>query len=518
MTNSNMDEFDPENLDPSAPPVGAKDDVKSRIVEAWRSRPLFKLMVIMMVVGVAVAITVGVSSGPPVDKSKIAKAPSMNEPPGGQTSEFFKAQNDMANKQRADDALRNGTSMLPTPVGQVDLPEVDTGKKADPLKEYRAETDRLRDQMKAEQQQNAQQIQMMKVQMQQQQKPVQALPTEDPALAQAMQKQMSQLMDSWSPRHMNVVVGGGMADMKNDEALRQKAAAAGANSPNAGGGANSAQSNAAVPVKDIVSAGTVNYGQILVEANSDVPGPILAQVLSGPLAGGRAIGRFQVEGDYLVMEFNLINYKGKDYSVNILALDPDTTLGGMATEVDHRYFSRVLLPAAGSFMSTFGQDMGQAPQTTSLSNGTVIVQQTQQSTKQATYAGIGQAGQSIAGFLNQQAAQTKPLVRVAVGTPLGMFFLTGVKENGAPIAQQTAAGNSLFGGQAGGQFNPMMALGLGGNNGYNGYATANSGNAVPQNLYPAGFQPTSGIRSGTSGLGGTVVPSSQVGGLQIYGH
>ena len=47
--------------------------------------------------------------------------------------------------------------------------------------------------------------------------------------------------------------------------------------------------------------------------------------------------------DYLVLQFTLVNFKGKDYPITAVALDPDTTLGGMATEVNQRYFTRVVL-------------------------------------------------------------------------------------------------------------------------------------------------------------------------------
>src|SRR6202021_599971 len=111
--------------------------------------------------------------------------------------------------------------------------------------------------------------------------------------------------------------------------------------------------------KTIVPAGTVSYAQLLTEANSDVPGPILAQIMSGPLAGARAGGEFKTLDDYLVLHFALVNFKGKDYQIDAIALDPDTTLGGMATDVDQRYFTRVILPAAAGFMQGLGSALAQ---------------------------------------------------------------------------------------------------------------------------------------------------------------
>ena len=524
MTNNEMDEFEAEGaegLDPSEPASSASaGGMKQNLVNAWRQRPLFKLMVIMITVAVAIAVTLGVSSGPVSEKSSLAKPPVMNVAPGGKASPFFLEQNKQAGDQRVEAALQQGTSALPTPMGAQGNETADLGneKKPDPLKEFRAETERLKQELKQEQQQSNQQIQTLQRQfVQVQQQPVQQPQhVDDNTLAQAMQKQMSQLMDSWNGHAMHIVEGDELTALKGGDLSKAFGAPTGVTSaglPLAARAVDTAATPPAAPIealqakdkvkedKTIVAAGTVNYGQLLIEANSDIPGPILAQVLSGPLAGGRAVGQFQVAGDYLVMHFTLVTLKDKSYAVNVLALDPDTTLGGMATEVDHRYLTRVLLPAAGSFMQSFGQNMGQNPSTSSVSNGTVIVTQGKQSATDATYAGLGQVGQTIGQFFQQQASATKPLVRVALGTPIGMFYLTNVKASGAPevTAAQAANGQNqmqnpfgILGGTAGMQQQPSDG----------GYGTSygamapwgsslggNASNALAAGYVP-GYQPT----------------------------
>jgi len=178
--------------------------------------------------------------------------------------------------------------------------------------------------------------------------------------------------------------------------------------------------------KILVPAGTVNYGQLLTEANSDVPGPILAQIVSGPLAGARAVGHFDVKNDYLVLEFDIADLKKKDYRISAIALDPDTTLGGMATEVDERYFTRVILPAAAAFLQGLGQEIGQ-PQSTVTSTGTTtIVTQSSQGIREGIYEGLGAAADTAGQFFRDQANRTQPLVWIAAGTPIGIFFTRSV--------------------------------------------------------------------------------------------
>jgi len=419
----NMDEFEQEQFDSGEEPgERARPGVKQSFAEAWRNKPIFKLLVIMAVVAFAMAGALGAfSSAPEQAAAKLGKTPNIKEVPGGKSSPFFIEQNKQANEQRVDQALAQGGSAIPTPVGNdIDLSELTEKTKKDPLLEFRAETERLKQELRAEQKQNTQQVQVLQQQIKQ--KPVQ----EDETLARAMQKQMQELMKSWSPGRMVSVNG-----VTTKEETQAAAAAKASSMQLASLEQNAAEQAAAQkPVKALIPAGTVNYAQLLTEANSDVPGPILAQILSGPLAGGRAIGQFQVMNEYLVLTFSRVSFKGKDYSINALALDPDTTLGGMATEVDHRYLTRLLLPAAASFMSAFGDALSDGSSETTISGDTVIVSEASKGSKDAMYSGLGQMGQTMSEFMKNEANNTKVLVRVAVGTPMGLFFTQPVTESG----------------------------------------------------------------------------------------
>jgi len=423
---SNMDEFDQDQFDPSEPGSarGAQEGgTKTSLVEAWRNKPIFKLLVIMIGVGAALAIVLGsVTPDRKPIESEVGKAPALREAPGGSASPFFIEQNKQANLQRADTALQVGGSSLPTPVGNNITDLVDKNKK-DPLVEFREETERLKQELHNQQQQNTQQLQSMQQQvaMQANQHSAQT----DDSLARAMQKQMEALMASWNPRVGKVVNGFGQEEDGAKDGKDYNASYSAEHDAMLMKASASASTD-----KVLVPSGTVNYVQLLTEANSDIPGPILAQILSGPLSGGRAIGRFSVMNDYLVMTFNTVSLKGKEYSINALALDPDTTLGGLATEVDHRYFSRVLLPAAGAFVQAFGQALSETDTTTTVAEGAVLQNKAKKGGKEAMYAGLGQAGQTVSQFFQNQANSIKTLVRVAVGTPMGLFFTQPVMNSG----------------------------------------------------------------------------------------
>lgn len=418
----NTDEFDQDQFDPMDAPSEASGNAYGEpqgFVDKWRNSPIIKLVVIMGVIGVALAGALGAFTDDKTEVvSKIASPPSISEPPGGAASPFFIEQNRMAVDKRVDDAMKAGGSALPTPTGH-DVSDL-APPKQDPMLEFRVETDRLRKELQAEQAQNARKVDQLQRQMTQ---TSQAEP-EDDSLAQAMQAQMQELMKSWAPKSAMVVQGVVEPTPVETDTGAENLQVASQDQ------AGQQQQSAPQPVT-LVSAGTVNYMQLLMEANSDIPGPILAQVLSGPFAGGRAIGAFTVMNDYLVMTFTRISYKGQEYSIEALALDPDTTLSGMATEVDHRYFKRVVLPAAGSFISAFGQALSETDTETTVSDGTVVQDQAAKGLDEALYSGIGSIGETVSEFFKAEANQTKTLVRVAVGTPMGLFFVSEVTDQQA---------------------------------------------------------------------------------------
>jgi intracellular multiplication protein IcmE len=394
----------------------------------------------MIVAGALIAAASVFFSGgkQPEQMSKLVNPPDIHRASGGTASPYFIQQTKEAEAQRTKEALEKGTSALPTPIGNPN--DINVTEKTDPMNELRGETERLKQQLA--ELQNAEVVQKAQAQRQAQQQLAtqaaaphqQAAEQFDASLSQAMQAQLKQLMDSWTPKPGKQVdvskegAGGAGSGANGKPAETQQVA-------DASGAFHKADE------KPIVTAGTVSYAQLLTEANSDVPTPILAQIVSGPLAGARAIGSFQVANgynDYLVLRFHLADKKGVDYRIDAIALDPDTTLGGMATEVDQRYFTRVILPAAAGFLQGFGQALGQTSSSVTTNGTTTIVSQAGPGITQGVAQGAASAASTAASFFQSQANLTKPLVVVAAGTPMGLFFVSSVYDPSS-AAQQAAA-------------------------------------------------------------------------------
>lgn len=325
----------------------------------------------------------------------------------------------MQEVQKADDirtekARGRGESAVPTPMlNPVASPTMDEQVTAeennDPLQQFESMI-------------SAGNNQRTKAPQMAQQAPVDQMPAQPQVSPEALQNatrairgQMEMMMRQWEPTSMSTVT----TTTSHDTPETAAEAAARVNA-----------AGQEAPARTIIEAGQVYYGQMMMEANSDVPGPIMAQILTGPLAGGRAIGSFETFRNHLSLRFKTVAIRGQQVPVDILALDPDTTLGGVATEVDPRYFSRVVMPAAAAFISAFGETLATPSSTTTVTSGGVSTssQEGGNEWKDGMYAGIGEGFSRVADFVDEEASSIKRLVRIEVGTPIGLFFVSPVQE------------------------------------------------------------------------------------------
>ena len=177
----------------------------------------------------------------------------------------------------------------------------------------------------------------------------------------------------------------------------------------------------------ILPAGEIAFTQLLTEANSDVPGPALAQIVSGPLKGSRILGTFRVENDLIALEFNTIVMDGISYGISGIALDPENTLPAMATHVNHRYFQRVVLPMAAAFVKGAAEAVAESGRTNiTIYGDTIVTEEEDVDTDEAVASGIEKAGSELREILDDIAGDIETLVVIAAGTPMGVLFLEPV--------------------------------------------------------------------------------------------
>ena len=209
----------------------------------------------------------------------------------------------------------------------------------------------------------------------------------------------------------------------------------------AGASPQGAAGSAAAPVQAaaaraprfrVPAAGTILYARLVGKVNSDVPGPVVGEVLQGPFSGSRILGSFAPSEEGVVMTFATMTVpyaedgeqKSEVVPIKAVAVDSANLGSSMATDIDRHLFQKVVLSAATAFLQGFGQAIGTSGTTTVIdTNGASM---TSNPAKSATQE-LWQAGGSAAGKTGQIVDQTwgnrKTTITVDADTPFGLLFL-----------------------------------------------------------------------------------------------
>lgn len=426
MSNDDIDnEFDTDDFDTGGFDDGGFDDLNDQtgtLGDLWRNNPLVKVGVILA----AFAFLVGgiILFGGKEDRNPISRVtPSrdITETPGSaEVNENYRLALEEENTRRTEEAIRQSESAVPMPVdppkGALPL-QFEEPEEEDPLERWRRmQEDRIRQQ----------QVEVEPVIVPEEEPEVDNRTPAINALAAAMSQQMESVL---SNQQIKGPILQQVATIDYLEALaekerRQREEALARLNQELGELVEEGSVNILLP------AGTIEYAQLITEANTDAPGPILAEIATGPLRGGKLIGSFTSTNDYLTLNFNSIVLDGINYPAQAVAIDPNTTLPGVITDIDRRYLERIILPTAAEFVTGFTEAIANSGTTTvtiNNSDGTTTTTSTgTRDDEQEVASGIAEAGEAFADILNEEVGNIQPLLRVRAGTPLGIFFVAPV--------------------------------------------------------------------------------------------
>lgn len=215
-------------------------------------------------------------------------------------------------------------------------------------------------------------------------------------------------------------VGGGSA---SGYAPRQNVASIpnlGMNTPNMG-------KDDILKAAPLYKAGDVLHAILETSVNSDEPSPVMAKIVSGDLKGTRLIGSIQVVGKKVVLEFKKANIPGESRSITIsaVAVDPSTSRTALATDVDNHYLARYGLLIASTFLSGWSQAIAQNNMTTTygpLGNVTQIPKDGLDS-RDINKQAFGQVGTELANTARSNIQDFKPTIKVDGGIAIGILLM-----------------------------------------------------------------------------------------------
>jgi intracellular multiplication protein IcmE len=436
---------------------------KETIKRLWDENPLFKVGVVVVgVVLIYLAYSIFLSDDEDqLDMSRVPGAKTVTSAPGEEdTDPEYREALEAANKQRAEEAQRTGTSSLPTPIGssdaRIEAPTLEDMDGENPLEVWRRRSDAVnldRDSFADGGPETSgpsedfdlknQQMNLTPHQQMQPRAPQQTVsaPKGNQENMERFAEQMRAIISTKQPPAPNLI---SMADYPSpyQQHLNQQQELAQMQSTSAAGEMQS--TNAKTPYleeddsasgqeekekeKVIIPAGTIVYAQVLNALNSDIKSPVLAQILSGPLTGSRAIGSFERQDEYLVLSFERIVDGDDVYSTEAYALDTGTTLAGIRSDVDRHWVRRVVLPAAAEFITGMGAAIAESGSTTvTVDQGAAVSDETDLDTKQEIASGVEEASSKFADILGEEE-KVEVTVTLNKGTPIGIVFTESIKE------------------------------------------------------------------------------------------
>lgn len=396
----------------------AFDDFGEQKKSKGGQNPIVKVVVVGVVAVVFIGAVLYFGGGSEEEAvSRVTQGPDIESVPatGDQITPAYKEAIDEQNEADLEAALRQSTSAIPVIVNNEDnrlnVPEP-VNEEEDPLQRWR----------KLQEERVERQLKVQEVEVE----PVTVLDAEQQseainALSQSMAQQMESILSASTVEKQFTSLTLLEPEEDEEESLGS-----------AGGGLGGTADSAFVEDSDeivIVSAGTVVYGQLLLEANSDVPSRVLAQVVSGALKGWKLLGEFSVidELNLLAISFETaVNDEGKTYDIDAVMLNPDTSLAAMRSDVDYRYMRRIVLPAAASFVDGFASAIAESGRTSVTVTGeTVTTEEAESTNDQEVALGVEEAAGTISEILDEMADVPVKVI-IASGTPIGVFFTENV--------------------------------------------------------------------------------------------
>jgi len=249
---------------------------------------------------------------------------------------------------------------------------------------------------------------------------------------QLMASAMQKMLDGWVPGTQAMETDyTGQARQATGAQAGTATAANGSTTANAAAVSANASQNAA-DATPLIKAASIIPAVLMTSINSDEPGPVLAQLVTGPFEGARALGTFTkpAQAEKAVLQFTMLSIpgaQGRTLTINAFAVDPESARTALASDVDHHYLSRYGLLAASAFLSGYGNALQTSGGTQT--QGLYGTQTTypQINTAQKAFVALGQVGQ-VAGTQLQSEFNRPITVKVEQGTPMGLLFMTDVME------------------------------------------------------------------------------------------
>ncbi|MBU9819665.1 conjugal transfer protein TraO [Rahnella sp. BCC 1045] len=198
------------------------------------------------------------------------------------------------------------------------------------------------------------------------------------------------------------------------------------------------------PPVEVVAPYWRGPGEIYTGVNSDNGDtPVLGRFVSGPYAGAilKASDGAKLSGDGVIIHFTTMALGGQNYKIDAYALQDDTLVANVSTDVEHHYVRRIILPSILKGIGGTG-DLYAQSNTQLLSNGFNTVTTRPATPDASAVAGVivGDTAGQAAQVLSSDAARLPDrTVTVNSGQVVAIQFMRGVYSTDAEATPGTVS-------------------------------------------------------------------------------
>ncbi|MCP4475735.1 MAG: hypothetical protein GY821_14450 [Gammaproteobacteria bacterium] len=267
--------------------------------------------------------------------------------------------------------------------------------------------------MRQQQQLRVQQQVLAQLQQQRQREQAQKTQQQLKSMENAMRSQSSALFASWAAPTPT------MSSVGSSDATK-KGGAAGAATGGAAAAAGSGGKKLTVP---LVKTGSIMFAVLNTAINSDMPGVVMATIVSGKYKGAKLMGGLTLKKDRVELAFTSMSMADWPSVVTIkaVAINPDTARTAIASSVNHHYVSRYGALMASSFLEGYSQAVSNSGNTTISGDGTVTSSTATYSPAGRFMIALGNVGSKL-GSAAEQNFNRSPTVKIDAGVGLGILF------------------------------------------------------------------------------------------------
>ena len=175
----------------------------------------------------------------------------------------------------------------------------------------------------------------------------------------------------------------------------------------------------------IIRAGHQYVARSTMALNSDVGGPVIVEIVNGPLRKHRLFGAFERKDEWMRMEFKSVGGIKDPVKVNAIGLDMETVLNAVGGDVDYHTLYRYGWWGFGTILSAIGKAAEKNSDKQTIFVGDSVVTDTASDTAREIKMALGDLGQSLGDVMKDRL--NRPLtVSLAVNDLVGIVFMEDV--------------------------------------------------------------------------------------------